>query len=127
MSTNDLLKPRYKVMIKAPNCFKVGTIIEKHKYASGNWYVPNCMYDPDDYPEVFKKLEWWEDLTPEQVPKYIKSKDRKEVREVIELTPEGFKAKYPERPKGYRICYNNRWLPATQTEYEQHINQKENQ
>ena len=73
MSTEELLRPRYKVKIKAPGCpFKPGDVIEKHKYASGNWYIPNYMYDPEDYPEVFRKLEWHEDRAVEDMPQYVR-------------------------------------------------------
>lgn len=121
MSTEELLRPRYKVIIKAPGCFKVGTIIEKHKYASGEWYVPNYMYDPEEFPDVFKKLEWYEERKPEEMPEYLNCPSRKMFFKV-----ESWHKSYFIIDGRQKMQYRN-YIPATLAEYEQYINQKEKQ
>lgn len=49
--------PRYIVQMDFPgNTFIVGRVIEKRKYMSGKWYIPGVLYNPDDYPHIFKKI-----------------------------------------------------------------------
>ena len=56
----ELLKPRYKVIADYPDSvFIVGEILRNPTYES-------------KYPHLFKKLEWWEDRKPEEMPKYLK-------------------------------------------------------
>lgn len=120
MSTEELLRPRYKVIIKAPGCpFKPGAIIEKHKYASGNWYIPNYMYEPEEFPDVFKRLGWYEERKPEEMPLYVKSKvGYHKVRE--------HEIKGCHTEDGWWLLYINS-TPATLAEYETYINQKKKQ
>lgn len=48
---------KYKVIATYPgSLMKIGDIIEKRKYASGNWYVPGMLSDPDDYPHLFEPI-----------------------------------------------------------------------
>lgn len=64
-----LLQPRYKVINNYPdNVQAVGTIIEVAKDDIDaelfyNWY-----------PAIFRKLNWYEDRTPEEMPMYVKNK-----------------------------------------------------
>ena len=116
MTVEELMKPRYKAVADYPKSIHpVGEIIQ-YDYDKdgtlGNW------------PHLFKPLEWWEDRKPEDIPKYIKSifNDKSIiVRELIAVTPDGFKAVAKDSRKGYRICYHDRWLPATEQEYLSYI------
>lgn len=125
MSNEELLRPRWKVRINYPGCqFKIGEIIVKHKYASGNWYVPNFMYQPENYPEIFEALEWYEERDESDMPKYVRCGNL--IHEV-------------KRWVGsfQNICwigchvndtstfvYSQKLQPATITEYKQYIDQQ---
>src|SRR6478752_5959492 len=74
MTPENLLNPRYKVIADYPGCpFKVGQILEKVKVASGKEFVRGMFHQPEDFPANFKKLEWWEERKPEEMPEYVKS------------------------------------------------------
>jgi len=74
LTPEQLLQPRWKCISRYPgNPFKVGQVIIKHKFASGKWYVPDYMYDPDDFPEIFQPLQWWEYRQPDDMPKFLKT------------------------------------------------------
>lgn len=63
MTQEELLRPRYKVIAQYPfSSHPNGEII---KATTGGTYF-------DQYPHIFKKLEWWEDRKPEDMPEYIK-------------------------------------------------------
>lgn len=73
MTPEELMKPRYKVIADYPGCpFKVGQVLEKVKTVSGKWFVRGMFYQPDDYPANFKKMQWWEERKPDDMPEYIK-------------------------------------------------------
>jgi hypothetical protein len=74
MTTEELLRPRYKVAIPYPgSIFKVGQIVEKHPYASGKYYIPSLLEDPEKFPEIFKPLHWSDDRMVEDMPQYVRS------------------------------------------------------
>lgn len=69
----DLLKPRWKVIADYPkSLYHVGDIL------NAGWRSEDLIYcDHDgprwrDYPHLFRKLEWWEDRKPEDMPEYVK-------------------------------------------------------
>jgi hypothetical protein len=70
MKAKELLKPRFKVISDYPNSnYKVGEIIE-----STEIFEEGCpAFQFDTYPHIFKKLNWWEYRTKEQMPKKLKS------------------------------------------------------
>lgn len=133
MTTEELLKSRYKVIADYPNChFNVGQIIEKRKYMNGKWYVPGCTFDPDDYKANFQKLEWWQERKPEEMPRYLKDKDGNKVYSVYKH----FNCTYPQsirtgesdffddpncwlREHDYTQNYSF-YLPATEEEFNQY-------
>lgn len=83
MSIEQLLKKRYKVIAPKgyhyPNSpFLAGEILEQQQ--EGVWIVRtnggvNSFYDrrPENYPHLFKELEWWEDRKPEDMPGYVQA------------------------------------------------------
>lgn len=110
MTPEELLRPRYKVIALFPGSKrKIGEVI--HFQDLPGW--PTKEYY-EDYPHLFKKLAWWEDRKPEDMPEYVKSNDNRAIRPMSELTSVGF-----------RICCIEKWLPATEQEYLEYINQKE--
>jgi hypothetical protein len=63
-----LLKPRWKVIAEWPGMeiFSVGDITDLHVV-----HVGSLGYRPDGFPHLFKKLEWWEERKPKEMPEYI--------------------------------------------------------
>jgi hypothetical protein len=80
MTVEELLKPRVKIIAPWPICSKhtkpedvpkVGQIfyLEADGSISNDSIVVKRVYD---YPHLFKKLNWWEDRSPEEMPEYVK-------------------------------------------------------
>jgi hypothetical protein len=76
MTTEELLKPRYKVIADWPDSKnKVGDIIEIQtaqteaaKDLVCGWY--------NKYPHLFEPLPWWKERKAGDMPRYIKGKER---------------------------------------------------
>lgn len=65
MSTEELMKVRYKVIADYPGMddfYKIGEIIQ-----------PRYPIHYGSYPHIFKKLEWWEERKESDMPQYVKS------------------------------------------------------
>lgn len=61
---SELLKPRYKVISDYPgNIVKVDSICTPSEQESILYY--------EKYPDIFKKLEWWEDRVLAEMPEYV--------------------------------------------------------
>lgn len=59
MKTVDLLKPRYKVIADYPETpYTIGEIYEGDTFYNGS---KETRCEHENYPAIFKKLEWWED------------------------------------------------------------------
>lgn len=68
MTTEELLKPRYKVIASYPNNeVLVGTKFYKE---SESFFFPGT--DVDKYPHLFRKLSWWEEREEKDMPQYVK-------------------------------------------------------
>jgi hypothetical protein len=146
MTTEELLRDRYRVIADYPqppynvddderklikgdvllymrvNCIMTYRRIGKYRHLSVG--VP-CVSHPEKYPDVFRKLEWWEEREPEDMPEYIKYENM--VSMVVGLDPGE-----PLRQVKYngvgRFHLDNQYqlkgfswsevLPATKDEYE---------
>jgi len=84
MKAKDLLIPRFEVINNYPDCDKhklaIGSIVTFEYYTdeTKQWYNDNGqlkIYDAyyEGYPHLFRKLNWWEKRTKEQMPKKLKS------------------------------------------------------
>lgn len=80
MNNEQLMLTRYKVIADFPNSdMDTGEIYTR--LPTGNW---KCNRDSRGYgaatvpqfhcfPHLFKRLEWWEDRAPEEMPEYVKA------------------------------------------------------
>lgn len=125
MSNEELMRPRYKVIaIDTTESFQIGDILnhppEWHDYI---WVTPTgkCIFYPEKYPHLFKKLEWWEERKIEDMPEYLNCPSRKMFFRV-----ERWHKSYFIIDGKQKMQYRN-YIPATAAEYEQYINQKEKQ
>lgn len=76
MSTEKLIKPRWKVIASFPDSeYKVGDIEDRDwsKYVNGEDESDGVLWRISDFPHLFKHLEWWEDRKIEEMPKYLKA------------------------------------------------------
>lgn len=72
MTTEDLLKPRYKVIAAFPESpFYIGDIINSERWQEA--------YNLNDFPAIFKQLHWWHERKKDDLPKYIGYKSEKGV------------------------------------------------
>jgi hypothetical protein len=73
LSKEEILKPRYKVIADYPSqAFEMGNIIigTSAYLVKGEGFC-NSGY-MQEYPHLFKKLEWWEERKIEDLPEYVK-------------------------------------------------------
>lgn len=73
MTTEELLKPRYKVIADYPfSDFKVGDILNQDKKREWLWeYNHSEISKPHAYPHIFKELQWWEERKENDMPEYL--------------------------------------------------------
>lgn len=71
-----LLAPRWKVIQDFPfnTFYKVGGIIidDGVNVSRNENGIPVYDCEWDNFPAIFKKLEWWEERTVEEMPEYVK-------------------------------------------------------
>lgn len=137
MSIEELLKPRVKIIAPWPKmgkAFKVGEIltfeeestyfVSKRGRGISNFEIDNCKAN-------FRKLEWWEERRPEDMPQYVKLDPKKEDDYFIPLSrifkvykwDEGFA--YIDPKNKFDLLDNRRldFIPATEAEYLNYQNQ----
>lgn len=79
MTTEDLLKPRYRVIADWPGVagkVNVGDIFTPDPEDEGMFWIDGEPFQEDkllDYPHLFRKLEWWEERPEGELPQYLKS------------------------------------------------------
>lgn len=72
----DLLKPRFEIIADYPNndFGKVGTIIDRDwRLEGGN---NSGIAKISDYPNIFRKLNWWEKREESEMPMYLKDNEK---------------------------------------------------
>jgi hypothetical protein len=82
MSAKELMQPRFEVIETYPRSkFKKGDILERIPNATNDWYnADKSLFNADilleeieQYPHLFRKLNWWEKRTADQMPKKVMS------------------------------------------------------
>ena len=77
MTAKELLNPRYEVIANYPGCpVVVGEIIDV-----SNIFVKEL----DKYPHLFRRLNWWEKRTVDQMPKRLICKAIQGDTEIMEI------------------------------------------
>lgn len=138
MNTEELLVPRYKVIADYfYNPYKVGDIITvmyddrsvhltttRYRDEFGEMVGQQNYMHPDElkkFPHLFKKLEWWEERKPEEMPTYVKWESGK-VSKVITWKVGCDFCKVIDHTYFVSTAF---FTPSTQAEQKQYINQKE--
>lgn len=132
MTPDELMKPRYKVIAGYPGSpFEIGEIIswtdttETQKRAfimrsqSGHGLNKTVA---DQYPHLFKKLEWWQDRLPEDMPEYVKD-EKGVIGKLGERYSHNLKNCVMVVFKEGNAIVNHfkHWLPATKDEYDNQL------
>lgn len=79
MLAKDLLKPRFEVIADYPSSlYAIGDEVEEHEidkfhYQNCGDYQYTSAQTLSKYPHLFRKLNWWEKRTVEQMPKKLMS------------------------------------------------------
>src|ERR1700733_717010 len=80
MTSEELMKPRYKVIADWPGMpYNVGDILMQDFEDSNIWVIPSLgmrsphlFAHPENWPHLFRRLQWWEDMKPGDLPEYVK-------------------------------------------------------
>ena len=73
LTTKQLMNPRFKVIAEyPPNVFSVGTVLEcpefDYEFIKEMW-----VKSYERYPNLYRRMNWWEERTVEQMPKRVLS------------------------------------------------------
>ncbi len=125
MTPEQLLRPRFKAIADYPRSqCNVGDILE---HFVGDGFILNGVgltseSDLKKYPHLFRRLEWWEERKPEDMPEYVK-------RKYITYSTTVFKIERWDETMQIGFCSEHcinilveDTIPATQTEYDNYIN-----
>lgn len=120
MSTEDLMKPRYKVIADYPSSsYKIGEIIQLDKDQK------NAKLYYSSFPAIFSPLEWWEERELTDMPKYLMTKDEMDMFEVVEygnyIKSDVIVYWHVTKNKGWHSLYD--LLPCSESEYLNYTNQ----
>lgn len=133
LSKEELLVPRFKVIADFPyNPFNIGQILTPFFVEDSpnikKWYVQNnydySWINVEEYPAIFKKLEWWEDRSFEELPEYVKNADGVYKTYFSIPSKNGslweWQVVHPTKEYGAEIMYilDNQMEPSTKEEYE---------
>jgi len=73
MTAKELLNPRFEVIAEYPRCeFKKGDIIERPNF-NLDFVATAWIEYKEKFPHLFKKLNWWEHRSVEDMPKKLVS------------------------------------------------------
>lgn len=130
--THPLLQPRYEVIGDYPgNIFKVTDVLTKNPYAQSCYGNLNgVICHPENYPNLFRHMAWWEQRGKEDMPKFLSYKlFSNETPRVFKVAthfygingarPDGFIDEYGD------FRYYSRTIPATESEYNEYLKTKQ--
>lgn len=119
----DLLKPRWKVLGRYPDSpFQIGII----GYGKTFNTAGNAKFHFEDYPLIFRKLEWWEEREEKDMPQYVKwnyipNVDDKVMEGCVEKVTRYVQNGYGVVIGNDTVIATKYYLPATETEYQQYL------
>lgn len=130
-----LLHQRYKVIAHYPNCeFAIGEVLQYEPETETTRPVlkdelgyETYTINPDNYPAIFKPLQWWEERKPEEMPEYVKW-----THPGVKTLSDYFKVfQWQKNSVGAWLCdvkeahlYIRDVVPATEAEYLDYLTQQ---
>lgn len=135
MTAEELLKVRYKAIAGWPGNtkYEIGDILKGYSpgCGGGNLIVndkgESIWLSPENFPTLFKKLEWWEDRKESDMPEFLKYATKEHSAKHFVVYPVKFiRERYGwtcvvERTIIPHGNYLKDKLPATKEEYEQSL------
>lgn len=127
MTKEELLKPRYKVIEDYPfSCLPIGYVVDTDMalidFQSSHTEVTKMEY-LEKFPAIFRRLEWWQDRKPEDMPEHVKCKDDENIICKVEKWDLESTSPWFMFLQGDVHPYNPVvFLPATEAEYQAFIN-----
>lgn len=131
MTTEELLKPRYKVIADYPGSqYSAGDILT---VIGTELYTKGSIEFFEQYPHLFKSLQWWEDRKPEDMPEYVKIVERPwfvdkklNIGDIAKIHKHFTNSLGDCNPYGCQVFGNDfmsyyKCVPATETEYNEYI------
>lgn len=129
MTPEELLQPRWKVIADFPkSSYNIGQILIPFFIKDEGlqkWYIQDD-YDYswiriEDYPAIFKKLEWWEERDVQDLPQYIKFNDSGDIYKVIEYNEYFFIIEINKNRTSshWPLSYLRIVTPVTEEEYKE--------
>jgi hypothetical protein len=135
---------RYKVIADYPfSPYKIGDIIcpgENHVNFIAAQTESYCLVAPITYLDkmtaIYRRVEWWEGLEPEEMPQYVKLKEKSfltaeilEAGTIIKVLKHFTSSNGEVNLRGCQIFGNDflayfKTEPATKEQYEEYIKQK---
>jgi len=122
MSKEELLRPRFKVIAGWWDMkpYKVGDIIESGQH--------DDLFSP--YPHLFKRLEWWEERTNDELPEYVIYKGaiskvvqrKSSMGNIYEMEYKGGNSFFLDNQYHLKQFHWREVLPATESEYLEYTN-----
>lgn len=123
MTPQELLKPRYKIIAAYPHMaldqHDVGDIISP--YGMGFVYPEKVREQYESYPHLFKRLEWWEERRPEDLPIHVKFIEDYWHYKIGEIVPVFNWYDYPNACIYHSRIGPQLFLPVSKEEYEQFL------
>lgn len=121
MTTKELMTPRYKAIADYPR----GAHQKGDVFICIDWLHEDLEFY-DQYPHLFRKLEWWEERAVDDMPEYIKNISSGRIEKVIDKTnddPEVITVIGHDGSKKYRSLRHV--LPSTEGEFINNLNSKQ--
>lgn len=113
----QLLQPRILSIGKYPNMtHKVGDILSGKEI--------DCDYLANEYPHLYRKLEWWEKRSVEDMPEYVKSIKTNKIYKIRNWSLDAKNNIYfifEEEPNVHLGYYQHLYLPATLKDYTDYL------
>lgn len=131
LTTEQLLKPRYKVIADYPkSVYEVGTIINAGTTSEDCIYCDREGPRMRHYPHLFQPLPWWSDREISDMPEYVKwdynpKVDNVNVKGLVEKVVKWVHGGVGVIVGGSMTISTCHWLPATLADYEAYNQQKE--
>lgn len=132
MTNEQLLIPRFKVIGTYPNSmFEIGDIITKTNEVENHFRssTGEDVFCPEEHPQIFQKLEWWQELKRKNFPKYISvNGEIISTEDIISQLYSNISFKDMDMSfksvakRGIRIIVLRNSLPATKKDFDNFIN-----
>ena len=131
MTVEELLKPRYEVIADYPNNpYDIGTIfiLPDDAWVYADLEYSNCEPEFfDTWPNLFRKMAWWEKRDIKDMPEYVKwckswqAIPERAVGDVMIIEKWVLNTHFLSEGKGWKLT--GKWFePATLEEYNNYVN-----